>query len=237
MKPLVKYSLVAAAVVIIGALVFMKNSSKEHDQKMATMPVASEVKKVESTPVLPKPNGEVTKNATPPESKELPANPYLTKESMATLPPKMKEFLLLDMKSIRNSEETKDFYDLLRSPAALEDAQKLLLNVKVDNLAESEREHLTATRFLARALGDLNNKSNKNLNEVVKKIILADNLSGSLPEKAKMIFAGDKAELVQTLIAFNHGAHKELLSRTKNANIKKIVENAYNYNEEMRVKN
>jgi hypothetical protein len=233
MKPAVKYSLVVALVVVLGAVFFMKKSSKE-EAVTATNPSAN---KMTSVPVMPKENGESTKSAVAPVKKDLPANPYLNKESMASLPPTMKEFLLLDMKSIRNAQETKDYYELLRSRAAIEDAQKLLMNVKADNLPESEREHLTATRFLGRAMGDLNNKSNKELNEVVKKIILTDNLSGPESQKAKMIYAGDKAELVQTMIAFNQNIHKELLGRTKNANIKKIVENAYNYNEEMRVKN
>ena len=234
MKPTVKYSLIATVVVIIAGVVLMKNSPKQ--EVVQTAPAVKE-EKVANTLVLPKANGESTKSATPVQAKDLPSNPYLNKESMATLPPNMKEFLLLDMKSIRNAEETKNYYELLRSEAAIEDAQKILLSVKADNIPESEREHLTATRFLGRAMGDLNNKSNKALNETIKKIILADNLSGSAPEQVKMIYAGDKAELVQTLIAFNQNVHKELLGRTKNANIKKIVQNAYNYNEEMRAKN
>lgn len=234
MKPTVKYSLVIALVIIVAASFWMKNSSKD---TASVKSVKDEVAKTKSAPVMPKANGEVTKSEVPVVKKELPTNPYLTKESLSSLPRAMKEFLLLDMKSIKNSEETKKFYSLLRSPDAILEAQKVLLNIKVDNLAESEREHLTSTRFLSRALGDLNNKSNAALNEIVKKIILKENLSGSMPEKAKMVFAGDKAELVHTLIAFNPGAYKELLAKTKNSNIKKIIENAYSYNQSMRVSN
>lgn len=235
MKPSVKYSLVIAMVVIFATVLIMKDPSKDVASHMKDD--KQEGARLSTTPVYPKEDGEFVKNSTPVVNKELPGNPYLTKESLVSLPRTMKEFVLLDMKAIRNTEETKIFYSLLRSPAAIEDAQKILLNLKVNDLAGSEREHLTATRFLSRALGDLSNKSNTNLSEIVKNIILKDNLSGSMPVKAKMIFAGDKAELVQTLIAFNQNAHKELLGRTKSSTIKKIVENAHSYNESMRATN
>jgi hypothetical protein len=233
MKPAFKYSLVVTVALIIGAVVYM---NKPSDQKVVTAGIPKGEMRKENL-VLPNEEGSAVTNTVPVLKKDLPANPYLTKESMLTLAPTMKEFLLLDMKSIKNSDETKDFYSLLRSSSALADAQKILLSMKVDNLEESEREHFTATRFLARALGDLNNKSNQNLHDVVKKIILEENLSGEMPAKAKMIFAGDKAELTQTYIAFNPNGHKEILGRTKNANIKKIVENAHSYNESMRMGN
>ncbi len=229
MKPRVKYTIIAILVVVV--FVSIINLKKVEIVK----PVTSELS--QTTPVFPAKDGEQEKNIKDANKKELPANPYLTKESISALPPQIKEFLLLDMKSIKNTEETKQFYELLRSESAIDEARKILLDVKLTDLVESEREHFAATRFLARALGDLNNKTNNGLIEIVKKIILKENLSSDLPEKAKMILAGDKAELVQTLIAFNKNAHKELLSRTSNSNIKKIVENANNYNESMRVGN
>lgn len=235
MKKNIKYTLIASLAVIITMTVMFKKS-RVALLNTEIKPVASQ-SITPSTLVMPRASNEVYKNNIPVVKKDIPSNPYLTKDSISALPPTMKEFLLLDMKSIKSTDETKRFYDLLRSNTAIDDAQKILLTIKVENVQESEREHLTATRFLARALSDLNNKSNNGLNEVVKKIILKDNLSGPLPEKAKLVFAGDKAELVHSLIAFNQNAHLELLKRTKDANIKKIVENAYNYNESMRLSN
>jgi hypothetical protein len=234
MKSSVKYSLVITIAVILVAVVYMNSNSKH---EVVSVPVPEKTEKSGPDLVFPKEEDSVAVKKVVPSEKEMPANPYLTKESMASLAPTMKEFLLLDMKSIKNTDETKEFYSLLRSTNAIADAQKILLSINVENIMESEREHLTATRFLARALGDLNNKSNKALNEIVKKIILEDNISGNLPDKAKMIFAGDKAELVQTYIAFNPNGHKEILGRTKNLQIKKIIENAYKYNESMRASN
>ncbi|MBY0416261.1 MAG: hypothetical protein K2Q18_18955 [Bdellovibrionales bacterium] len=223
MKSSVKISLIALLVVVIGTTFFMKKQNEKVEVLTRTEPT-----KNETMPVFPKADGAVSKNTTPVVKKELPENPYLTKESLISLSKEMKEFLILDMKSIKNTEETKEYYSLLRSPAALSDAQKILLSVN------SEREHLAATRFFAKALGDLNNKSNKGLNEIVKKVILEDNLSGPYSEAEKMIFAGDKAELAQTYIAFNPNGHKDLLDRAKTPIIKKIVENAYAYNTSMR---
>lgn len=231
MKLNIKYSLAIAAVIIVGGLIFVSSNPKHLE---VAVKVPSQDFKKTADPVFPKSEDSVATKTSKPAEKELPANPYLTKESMATLAPAMKEFLLLDMKSIKNTEETKNYFILLRSPAAIADAQKILLTVNADNIKESEREHFTATRFLARALGDLNNRSNKILTDTVKKIILEDNLSGQLPEKAKMIFAGDKAELAQTYIAFNPNGHKEIIGKTNNPVIKKIIENAFKYNESMR---
>ena len=235
MKPTAKYSLIAAAVIIVGGVMFVKMTTKK-DQANSN-PEAMSSNKVATTPILPKANGESTASAKAVVEKELPANPYLTKESMASMPVSMKQFLLLDMKSIKNTEETKKFYGLLRSPAAINDAQKILLSVKPQNIAESEREHFAATRFMARAMGDLNNQSNKALNEMIKKIILEDNISSAPTHEAKMIFAGDKAELTQTYLAFNQNAHQELMANAKNPSIKKIVQNAYVYNQSMRAGN
>lgn len=226
-----KFTMAGALVITLAVVMYVNRSSNHGEVTVNVAPKAEQ----NSAPVLPNAEGVVNAKKIP-AAKELPANPYLTKESMATLPGAMKEFLLLDMKTVKNTEETQEFYEILRSPAALDDAKKILMKVNEQNIAESEREHLTATRFLARAMGDLNNKSNRDLNDLVKSIILTDNISGNKSLQVKMLLAGDKAELAQNYFAFNPHGKSEILAQAKNPNIKRIIENAYVYNETMRIK-
>ena len=226
----IKFSMAGALVITLAVVMYINHPSNHGE---VTVKVSS-IPDQNSTPVMPNKEGVVNAKKIP-AAKELPANPYLTKDAMASLPGQLKEFILLDMKSIKNTEETQEFYEILRSPAALDDAKKILLKVNEQNIAESEREHLTATRFLARAMGDLNNKTNRDLNELVKSVILEDNISGNKPEKVKLLLAGDKAELAQNYFAFNPHGKSEILAQTKNSNIKQIIENAYVYNETMRM--
>jgi hypothetical protein len=228
MKANFKYSLVAVVCLIIGGVVFYLKSNQKNDSLLDNK------KETEVKLPMPSKNESVVKQT--PKVKELPANPYLNKEAMSTLPKSMKQFLLLDMKSIRSDEESKEYFNLLRSSEALEDAKKILSKVEASNLAQSEREHFTATRFLTKALGDFNNKDNSALNTEVKKIILSDNLNSNNSEKVKYVFAGDKAELAQVMMAFNQNSYKELLADAKDLKIKKIIENAHKYSAEMRVK-
>jgi hypothetical protein len=217
MKANFKYSLVAVVCLIIGGVVFYLKSNQKNDSLLDNK------KETEVKLPMPSKNESVVKQT--PKVKELPANPYLNKEAMSTLP-----------KSMKSDEESKEYFNLLRSSEALEDAKKILSKVEASNLAQSEREHFTATRFLTKALGDFNNKDNSALNTEVKKIILSDNLNSNNSEKVKYVFAGDKAELAQVMMAFNQNSYKELLADAKDLKIKKIIENAHKYSAEMRVK-